>query len=152
MKTINWADGSCKISEYFTVKEACYLPSWKVMHSPSFCEQANILKMANIMDRVRVLFNKPVTVHCWIRPLVNCVGNDCHGKNYNSFVGGAANSWHKYGLAVDFSVVGTSCDDVRRALLPKLEEWGCRMEANEGQNWVHLDLGVVNSGGRYFRA
>lgn len=149
--TINWSDPTCKISEYFAVKEACWLPSWKVLHSPSFCEQANIVKMANIMDRVRVFFDKPVNVHCWIRPIANCADSECHGNNYNAFVGGAANSWHKYGLAVDFDVVGMNCDEVRRKLLPKLEELNIRMEANEGSPWVHIDCGAVNGADRYFR-
>ena len=32
MPNVDWSNPESKISNHFTVKEACYLPSWKVMH------------------------------------------------------------------------------------------------------------------------
>jgi len=78
-------------------------------------------------------------------------GHPKHGQDYNALVKGAPSSMHKKGLAVDFSVVGMSCDDVRVLLSMKLKELGIRMERNPGSNWVHVDLRpVVNDADRYF--
>lgn len=148
---INWLDPKAKISKYFTVKEALYLPSWQVMHIPSESEKANILKMAAKMDRVRELMNNfPISVHVWIRPVLNQPGHPKHGQDYNTFIKGAKNSAHKTGEAVDWSIKGEDCDKLRIALLIKLEELELRMEDLPGSNWIHLDCRPV-VGKRFFK-
>lgn len=149
---VNWSNPSDKISKYFTVKEACWLPSWGIMHVPSEAEKANIMKMAAIMDVIREKVGKPISVHCWIRPTsVNCPGSAHHGGNYNLAIGSTAlHSAHIIGKAVDWDC-GTNCDDVRTLLAPQLEAMGLRMEKMPGGNWVHNDCADVPPGGvRYF--
>jgi hypothetical protein len=148
---LDWNNPDSKISKYFTVKEALYLPSWDVMHIPSQDEKNNILKHAQNMDKIREFLGAPINVHCWIRPILNNPQSIHHGEDYNALVKGAKNSSHKYGLATDYDAKGLNCDNVRTSLEPKLEGFGLRMEKMRGGNWVHNDSSEVPVGGnRYF--
>jgi hypothetical protein len=140
---IDWTNPTAKISKHFTVKEACWLPSWQVIHSPSEEEKANILKQAVKMDLIRDFLGVPLNVHCWIRPILNCPGHEHNGQDYNALVKGARNSAHKVGLATDYDAKELNCDDVRAKLEPKLEEWQIRMEKMPGSKWVHNDCAAV---------
>jgi len=140
---IDWTNPESKISKHFTVKEALWLPSWKVMHIPNEEEKQNILKQASKMDLIRDFLGVPIRVHCWIRPVLNSPASEYHGRDYNAFVHGAKNSAHKVGLATDYDAEGLNCDDVRAKLEPKLEEWQIRMEKMPGGNWVHNDCAPV---------
>lgn len=149
---INWNDEKAKISRYFTVHEALWLPSWRVYHEPSEEEKDNILELAVKMDKVRDFLQAPISVHVWMRPdFLNAPGHSKHGQDYNAFVKGAPRSAHKLGKAVDWSVPGVSCDLVRSKLLPKLEEFGLCMEDLPGSNWVHADCMPPRKGGRFFK-
>ena len=149
---INWADPKAKISDYFKVKEATYLIRWNVYHTPTEQEIANILRMAEVMDKIRAFLGCKVEVHCWIRPAVtNCQNTLYRGKDYNKLVGGAKASAHLDGLAVDFHAEHMLCDEVRAKLLPKLEEWDIRMENLPRSGWVHVDLKPPFRGNRYFK-
>lgn len=146
---IDWSNPESKISKHFTVKEALWLPSWKVMHTPSEMEKTNILKQATKMDLIRDFLGAPINVHCWIRPILNCPDSSYHGQDYNAFVKGARNSSHKVGLATDYDSTGLNCDDVRTKLEPKLDEFDIRMERMPGGNWVHNDCAPIIAK-RYF--
>ena len=129
---INWQDKHCKISANFCVADACYLLTWEKLHLPTPAEQANLKKLCELMEKVRAVVKKPITIHCMIRP-----------ADYNAKIGGSPRSAHILGLACDFSVPGISCDKVRSMLLPHLEAWKARMEDKPGSNWVHIDLAPV---------
>ena len=124
-----------KISNYFTFKEALYLPTWKRVAKKKDGLTSDILNNLKVlfgkMDLVREYFGAPVIVHVAYRP-----------EEYNKLVGGAHNSSHVAGMACDFHVQGVSCDDARARILQdnKLEEWGMRMEDLPGSGWVHLDI------------
>lgn len=149
---INWLDPKAKISKYFTVHEALWLPSWSVYHIPSDLEKASILKLAKAMDNVRELIDNSIVVHVWIRPLsLNSPGHPRHGQNYNAFVKGAPGSAHRYGKAVDWSSPGISCDELRSKILPKLAEFNLCMEDLPGSNWVHNDTFLPRKTGRFFK-
>lgn len=149
---VDWSDKRSKISKYFTVREACWLPSWGILHRPNAVEKQKILEIAAKMDLIRELLGKAIAVHCWIRPnSVNHPGSVFHKKDYNGKVNGAYASGHISGGAVDWSC-SMNCDDVRLLLEPKLEELGIRMEAAPGTNWIHVDTKpVIKNGSRYFR-
>lgn len=150
--TTNWKDPNSKISKYFTVGEATLLPSWAVYHTTTSQEKADIIATAVIMDKIRDFLGAPIRVHCWIRPTyVDCTSEIHEGENYNHYVGGALHSAHILGRAVDFHVDGLTCDQVRAKLLPRLQEFGIRMENNPGSNWVHIDTYTAPEGSRYFR-
>lgn len=148
--SINWSNPKDKISKYFTVGEALYLPQWKCYHLPSEEEKDTILRHAQNMDKVRQELGVPCVVHCWIRPSsLNCPDSPHHGEDYNALVKGAKESRHIKGDATDYHPVGLSCDEARAKLESKLEEFGMRMEKAPGTNWVHNDSGPVVSN-RYF--
>lgn len=168
--SVDWSNMSAKISKYFTVKDALWLPSWSVAHVPSEEEKANILRVAKKLDIVREFLNEPLTVHVWMRPgQVNAPGTEWHGKDYNTYVYEtfvwkgltaeqkankvAPNSPHKNGDAVDFSVQGKrtpkDCNNYRAKLVPKLEEWDVRLENNKDGNWLHIDVRPVKNS-RFF--
>lgn len=153
---IDWTDMDAHITPHFTVDEALLLPSWSVHHKPTYTEKANIQILAERMERVREFLGKPIHVHCLIRPEhANCDSQVYHGHNYNSFVHGALNSMHIVGGAVDWHLEGfegaQGCDEVRRQLLPHLEEFQLRMEDFKGP-WIHTDIKPVAEGGRrYFK-
>ena len=147
---INWLDPKCHVSKFLTVGECTFLPSWGIYHIPSLVEQNNILFLANKIDTVRDFIGKPVNIHCFIRPkFVNCQNSQYNNKDYNAFVKGCLNSAHVLGCAVDLDF-GVDCDIIRQKLLPMLEQWGLRMERNEGKNWIHLDCAPVKPGGNRF--
>lgn len=138
---IDWSNPNARISKYFTVNEATYLPSWGISHIPSEQEKIEIVKLAKIMDIIRERLGKPIVVHCWIRPVsVNCPGHEKHGQNYNLFVGSKSRrSGHIFGKAIDFHVTGeTDFPALRKKIEPWLKPLGIRMEDNQG-NWVHID-------------
>ncbi len=136
--TINWTDPTARVTANFTVKEACWLPTWGKLHNPTKREQEALQQTCALMEKIRTVLGRPISVHCMIRP-----------TEYNKLIGGAKQSPHIKGLACDFSVEGLSCDDVRTWLLPFLDFWKARMEDKPGSNWVHVDL-INTSGQRFF--
>lgn len=141
---IDWNDPEAKISKHFKVKEATYLPSWRMFHIPSDQEKKDIVEFAKKMDKVRDIVGKPINVHVWIRPKkVNNPDHKRHGQDYNVFIGSKSKtSGHITGIAVDFHVDGYKssalCHEMRKVILPHLEELGLRMEDIKGP-WIHLD-------------
>lgn len=139
-------------SKYFSWQEALTLHSWGVQHIPSEEEKTNIIKMAAIMDVVREFLNCPLIVHCWIRPILNNPSSPYDGQDYNAYCKGASQSEHKVGLAVDYNPQTMSCIDGIDLLIPKLEQFGLRME-NNGPNptWIHNDCkDLIPGHSRYF--
>lgn len=148
---IDWSDLNAKISNHFTVNEATYLPSWKTNHNPSDEEKANILKLAAVMDQIRDLVGASISVNVWIRPSSLDNPNSPHNDgDYNALIGGAHNSSHITGEAVDFEVSGMTVDEVLDAIEPKCMDLGFTLENNgsaeriaskggsgDARNWVH---------------
>lgn len=131
---IEWSNPNSKVSKYFTVKECLWLPQWKRLANEadglSDLIKENLIELCKQMDEVRVALAAPLTVHCCYRP-----------EAYNKLVGGAKNSAHKSGQAIDFDAAGASCDDIRKKilelkLLPTLR---LRMEDLPASSWVHID-------------
>ena len=144
--TIDWTDPTCKVSKYFTVREMLYLPTWKRLanESDGLNEdiKQNLIHLGQKMDTVREYFDKPINVHVTYRP-----------EEYNKEIGGALHSAHSDGQAMDFDIVGMTCDEVRNELVGKnlLDQWAMRCEKAPGTNWVHLDYRALKPGGnRYF--
>ena len=152
---IDWNNPKSKISKYFTVHEATFLPSWRCYHTPTEEEKSEIIKLANIMDIIRKRIGKPIIVHCWIRPSsVNCPSNARHRQDYNLFIGSISKtSGHIFGQAIDFHVMKhggpDECEKMRNTILPWLEELDIRMEKMHG-GWIHIDTKPVKNA-RYFK-
>ena len=136
-----------KISEYFTVREAFYLPRWHRLASASDgLTEAHFAAVKRLLtdsiDPIRKLFDCPIVVHVCYRP-----------PEYNRLIGGAKNSAHMAqdgSAAIDFHFVNMGCDYARKLLLNYLERYGLRMEDRVGSGWIHLDNRPVPPGGRRF--
>lgn len=127
-------------SQYFRWAEALWLPKWRIHAFPTREQIENIREMARVMDLIRELLgSKPIKIHSWLRP-----------DKYNELVGGAIQSMHRLGGAVDFSPSAISCDEARSRLEPKLHELKIRMEDNPGSSWVHVDIREPLAGKRFF--
>jgi uncharacterized protein YcbK (DUF882 family) len=86
----------------------------------------------DLLDRIRTDFGHPITVTSGMR---------C--KAHNKVIGGAKNSYHMKGLAVDLK----RSDALLAFLEANLEKYGLRLEHpdyTKGQpGWLHIDLGPV---------
>lgn len=91
------------------------------------------------MERIRELVGGLIHVHSWLRP-----------ELYNELVGGANESAHITGCAVDFHASNMNCDKVRERLEKHLIPLGIRMEKNPGSSWVHIDIRPPGPSGRFF--
>ena len=147
---IDWTDPNCKISQYFTVKEAIWFPQWNRLATEADglteAVKTSLLRTFIKMDRIRDYIGKPIRVHIAFR-----------SREYNTLIKGARNSAHLTGNAVDFSAnmglgsIGANCDKIKELLIPVLEEWELRLEDNgSGATWVHIDRNPVPQGGNRF--
>ena len=83
-----------KISNYFTIAEATKTDTG-LNNTPNDTQARNIVLTASRMDLIRTILGKPVIVNSWFRSEI-----------VNKKVGGAHNSQHKLGQAVDIKVKG----------------------------------------------
>jgi peptidoglycan L-alanyl-D-glutamate endopeptidase CwlK len=86
---INWQDPNCKVSRYFTVGEVTQGDKRRIPAKGSTAE-ANILRLARELDRVRDAWGSPIGVTSWYRP-----------HPVNEEVGGVPDSQHIPGQAAD---------------------------------------------------
>jgi len=136
------------ISRYFSYAEALWLPKWGRMANESDGLNALILERLVVtfkkLDLVCEYFDRPINIHCAYRP-----------EFYNKFVGGAADSAHVLGMAVDFDVKSLSCETAISMILKDdmLDKWNMRLENNgKSPSWCHLDDREISPGGhRYFK-
>ena len=150
---IDWTNPTDQVSDYFTVKEALWCNEWSRLATEkdglSIMVKFNIVKAADWMDQVREILAVPVKVKSWFRP-----------KAYNALIGGARESMHMDGRAVDFwtdqdgdgTRTGADCDRIKEQLKTHLVKLDVRMEdTGKGARWVHLDDKKVPYGARFFK-
>ncbi|HIK40714.1 D-Ala-D-Ala carboxypeptidase family metallohydrolase, partial [Thermoleptolyngbya sp. M55_K2018_002] len=94
----------------------------------------NILALARELQRVRNQIGRPFQVNSWYRP-----------PDVNSAVGGATNSQHLYGKAVDVQVQGLSGRQVANAVMLSWNG-GIGIYSNM-PNVIHLDIGPKRTWG-----
>jgi hypothetical protein len=120
-------------SQSFTWGEALHVDSAGSYRQPANPDVVyKIIKIAEVMQNVKGLFGgAPIKVNSWYRDPVT-----------NRRVGGASQSRHMVGDAVDFHIPGVSLKDVYDRLDPW---WASRGGLARGQGFVHID-------GRGYRA
>lgn len=123
-----------KLTEHFTLEEFVTSQSAARLglpNKPGGQELVNIKRTAEVMERVRKLLGeKPVTVSSGYRSAA-----------VNRAVGGASNSAHIVGLAVDFTVPGFGTPlEICHALAPHIGDLGVDQLIHEFGAWVHLGL------------
>ena len=142
---IDWLSPDCKITEHFTVADACMLHSWnRLANETDGCNdamKAKLVVLCQKMEEIRTFLGCSMNVHCMFR-----------SQQYNQQVVKAIpNDVHAQGLAIDFDCNGTmTIDQLHAKLEPVLAQYGIRMERNT-PTWCHLDLHPVGNA-RYFTA
>lgn len=155
---IDWTNPSDKVSQYFSVNEAIYLPRWDRMANETDGLDDNaktgLVNLFEKMDQIRELLGVPIIVHVGFRSV-----------SYNLLVNGAADSSHIARMldsgiciaACDFHPLlsgltqGEKCDKGRVIIEPYLESLGLRIENNPPMApWIHLDSRPVLNGARIF--
>lgn len=88
-----------------------------------------------VMDPLREFIKKPITVNSWYR-----------SPEYNKKVGGAKNSQHTLGEAVDFVVKGMTIEEIYAIIIRMgLVFDQLIMEYGNGTTWVHISLKRVGT-------
>lgn len=88
-----------------------------------------------VMDPLREFIKKPITVNSWYR-----------SPEYNKKVGGAKNSQHTLGEAVDFVVKGMSIEEIYAIIIKmKIPFDQLILEYGNGTTWVHISLKRVGT-------
>lgn len=132
LSNIIWSDPNCKISKYFTVGEATKGEITRTPH-PNSKEASNILKLAAELDKLREAFGSPIGVTSWNRP-----------EAINRAVGGAKDSQHKTGGAVDiYPLNGMDIYEFQKWCD---KHWYGGFGAGASKGFVHLD---IRSGGGF---
>jgi putative chitinase len=115
-----------KISKYFDLNEATSTGTG-LYNDPEGIElKSNIIQCALRLDEVRDLFALPLIVSSWYR-----------SPKVNAKVGGAKNSAHMSGFAVDFKIKGMQ--DLEVAL--RIQKSNIRMDQLILEpNWLHISF------------
>lgn len=118
-----------KLSEHFTLEELTasqYAVRHNLDNTPSPSVLGNLYVLATTLEAVRKLYNKPINISSGYRcPMLN------------KAVGGAENSAHKLGLAVDFVISGIALKDIVRDIVAS--DIAFDQLIFEG-TWIHLGL------------
>lgn len=114
-----------QLTEHFTLEELT-VTRVKAPNEPGPVELGNLLRVAAVLEQVRALVGKPISVNSGYRSL-----------GVNKAVGGSINSAHVKGLAADFTAPGIT--NKALALLIRESEIQFDQLIYEG-NWVHIGL------------
>ena len=119
-----------KLSKYFTLEEATFSQTatrFCIANEPSIQQLQNIESAALQLDEVRDLLRAPVIPSSWLRSL-----------QLNAKVGGAFDSAHLTGAAIDFGAprFGTSLDICNYILRSSVKYDQLIQEGN----WVHISF------------
>jgi hypothetical protein len=119
-----------KLSEHFSLEEmtASSVAARKGLdNTPNATEIANLMRTAALLEQVRTLLNKPITVNSAFR-----------SKPVNDAVGSKDTSQHRIGCAADIKVSGMTPKEVVQACIDAnvpfdqiIEEFG---------SWTHISV------------
>lgn len=132
-------DDKIPFSHNFTWREMLWCPQWGIYIFPSDDQIKAVCNFMPKAQKVREILGVPMRITSGLRPF-----------KYNDLIGGAPNSMHTKGRAIDFMSPRMEVPEIKRILLPKLEELGLRME-DDGRNRVHIDDKEPGFSGRFFR-
>ena len=118
-KDIKYIPNDWHITEDFTWNEFLI----KQTEKPNLRILLNLKIIADVLQRHRGILKKPITITSGWR-----------SESYNKKIGGAANSYHVQGLAVDFVVKDYTPQEVQKRLDP-IHNGGMEY----APTWTHID-------------
>lgn len=122
---INWNEPQAKVSEFFTVREVTLGDPRRIPRDSDI--KQNIFNLAKQLDQIREDWGSPILINSWYRP-----------PAINNAVGGAANSQHLYGSAVDVRPGNQKLLQLQKWL--DLDSWKDRaLGYGVKKGFVHLD-------------
>jgi hypothetical protein len=124
---VNWNNFDSKISKHFTVGEATNRDKRRIPQRADI--QQNIIILANKLDDLRDAWGSAIGVTSWYRPV-----------EINRSVGGARNSQHLTGRAVDIYPMKGNIFDFQKWLD---RQWDMALGYGAKKGFVHLDLRLV---------
>lgn len=128
---INWSDFSCPIGKYITVGEVLQYDARRRPKAGS-PEEAAIIAICKEFDAIRSAWNGALGVTSGFRP-----------EPINSQVGGAPNSFHTKGMALDIYPVGESLQKFHQWLV---QRWSGGYGDGRDRGFIHID---TRNGGKF---
>ena len=119
-----------KLSDNFTLEELTVSDIGKRNgwdNTPNASEIANLVRLAKMLERVRKLVNKPITINSGFR-----------SKQVNDGVGSKDSSQHRIGCAADFKVSGMTPDEIVKAIIATDIQYDQLIR--EFDSWVHISV------------
>jgi hypothetical protein len=118
--------------KYFTIKE--FVP--KDAHA-QFGENSYILMDDRILqstEQLRILLNKPIICNNWFN------GGTLQNRGFRKADYKCAEfSQHKFGRAVDLTIVGMEAEEVRQFILKNQDKFPFIRAMEDKVSWVHID-------------
>lgn len=125
-----------KLTPHFTLQEltASEIAARRGLdNTPNATEVANLVRVAELLEQVRALINRPILVNSAFR-----------SKAVNDAVGSRDTSQHRLGCAADIRVPGMSPEEVCRAIVNSdiqfdqliREFW----DPDRGGGWTHISV------------
>ena len=130
--SIDWSDGSLRISKYFTVGEVTK-NDHRRRPKPNSSEEKHILALAKELDKIREDWTSPVIVNSWFRPSRK-LG---YPHDVNAEQKGATNSQHIYGRAADIRPATGNITEFQKWLD---RSWYGHLGRGAKRGFVHLDM------------
>ena len=119
-----------KISEHFTLEELTYSDiavRHGINNSPSGDVIANLNRLAELLERVRLLFNKPIRINSAYR-----------SPEVNNLLGSKPTSLHCIGCAADIRIDGLTPDEIVKAISKSDIQYDQLIR--EFDSWVHISI------------
>lgn len=112
------------LDEFTTSQTAARLG---IDNTPNAQALANLIRTATLAEQVRKIINKPIRVSSGFR---------CDALN--AHIGGAKNSQHVTGCAMDFTVQGVALNDIMDAIIAN--DLPYDQLIHEFNSWVHISV------------
>lgn len=119
-----------QLSAHFTLEEMTrseYAARRGWPNDPEQREIDNLKRTCALLEQVRSLVNRPITVTSGYR-----------SPNVNSAIGGSRNSQHMLGCAADIRAVGMTTDDLMMAIVGSKIQYD--QVIREFNSWVHISV------------
>ena len=119
-----------QLSEHFSLEELTHTDHRTLDNTPTDKELANLVRLAEFLEVVRSILDKPIMVNSAYR-----------SKAVNDAVGSKDTSQHRTGCAADIRVPGMTPDKVVKAIIAS--DLAYDQVIREFDRWTHVSIAVT---------